>query len=94
MASGHPLHIADYRWSPHTQQWLPLITPQTQYWLNLVIPKIVVIASGHLSNSNIYICKCFSLYGINNEIDVQFCINTFDHVIIFNLYEYKFLVST
>ena len=31
----------------------------------------------------IYICKCFSLYDINNEIDVQFCMNTFDHVISF-----------
>ena len=32
---------------------------------------------------NTYICKCFSLYDINNEIDVQFCMNTFDHVISF-----------
>ena len=34
-----------------------------------------------ISLTNIYICKCFSLYDINNEIDVQFCMNTFDHVI-------------
>ena len=34
---------------------------------------------------NIYICKCFSLglYDINNKIDIQFCINTFDHMISF-----------
>ena len=43
----------------------------------------------------IYICKCFSLYDINNEIDVQFCMNTFDHVISFfcNAYEYNILAS-
>ena len=29
----------------------------------------------------IYICKCFSLYDINNKIDIQFCMNTFDDVI-------------
>ena len=41
----------------------------------------------------INICKCFSLYDINNEIDVQFCMNTFDHVIsfFFNAYEYNIL---
>ena len=44
---------------------------------------------------NIYICKCFSLYDVNNEIDVQFCMNTFDHVIsFFYAYEYKFFAST
>ena len=32
---------------------------------------------------NIYICKCLSLYDINKEIDVQFCMNTFDHMISF-----------
>ena len=43
---------------------------------------------------NIYICKCFSLYDINHEIGVQFCMNTFDHVIsiFFNAYEYNILV--
>ena len=34
----------------------------------------------------IYSFKCFSLYDINNEIDVQFCINTFDHVMSFFFY--------
>ena len=35
-------------------------------------------------NANIYMCKCFfSLYGINNKIDIQFCTNTFDHLISF-----------
>ena len=46
-------------------------------------------------NKNSYICKCFSLYDINNEIDVQFCMNTFDHVIsfFFNAYDYNILAS-
>ena len=45
--------------------------------------------------NNIYICKCFFLYDINNEIDVQFCMNTFDHVtqFFFNAYEYNILAS-
>ena len=35
----------------------------------------------------IYSCKCFSLYDINNEIDVQFCMNTFDHVIVISFFQ-------
>ena len=46
--------------------------PQEQFFNNL--SKIYI---------NIYICKCFSLHDINNVIDVQFCMNTFDHVISF-----------
>ena len=42
------------------------------------IDLFLLLASSRI---NIYICKCFSLYDINNEIDVQFCMNTFDHVI-------------
>ena len=34
-------------------------------------------------NENIYICKYFSLYDINNKIEIQFCMNTFDYVILF-----------
>ena len=41
------------------------------------------LISNTTSCLNIYICKCFSLYDINNKIDIQFCMNTFDHVISF-----------
>ena len=47
------------------------------------------------ATSNIYICNCFSVYDINNKIDIQFCMNTSDHVIFFfsNAYEYNILAS-
>ena len=36
----------------------------------------------------------FSLYDINNKIDIKFCMNTFDHVILFfNAYEYNIFAS-
>ena len=63
--------------------------------MNNIYLFVGVVSTFTISNIYICICKCFSLFDINNKIDVQFCMNTFDHVIsfFFNAYEYNILAS-